>query len=143
MDYPQQLPHVARERRGRRGEGPRQLNFICNSTDVFALDVFQLCSIPDLESDVAALLLVITAAVVIACILIVAGAISTISGKKKTARLLSIGLIVLAITAALFAVIYLTESDGTVLVGGPTFPLLCALSSLIGAIVGFSAKKAQ
>ena len=104
---------------------------------------FQLCSIPGFESDGAALLLVITAAVVIACILIVAGAISTISGKKKTARLLSIGLIVLAITAALFAVIYLMESDGTVLVGGPTFPLLCALSSLIGAIVGFMAKKAQ
>ena len=104
---------------------------------------FQLCSTPGFESDGAALLLVITAAVVIACILIVAGAISTISGKKKTARLLSIGLIVLAITAALFAVLYLTESDGTVLVGGPTFSLLCALSSLIGAIVGFSAKKAQ
>ena len=114
-----------------------------SSTSYSPWTFFQLCSIPGFESDGAALLLVITAAVVIACILIVAGAISTISGKKKTARLLSIGLIVLAITAALFAVLYLTESDGTVLVGGPTFPLLCALSSLIGAIVGFSAKKAQ
>ena len=104
---------------------------------------FQVGNIVNVGSAGTAFFLIFTAVIAVACIMIIAGAISMIAGKRKTVRLMSAGLIVLAIAATAFTVFYLLKSGSSVFAGTPTFPILCAISSLVAAIVGFTAKKAE